>query len=513
MSANKNPCETPSGASDFQSNMKDLLDKMGASQQCKTAADSFFDSGSSSSGSNLQSGSSSNKMDSSLDTGVTGNTSNVYVNGPSAFGMSLGDAGAQNIYTTSNTKSNLSTEQETSQLNLTEQQAAAFSKGAEKMSSEGCGTVVLNATKISNTKKKMNCFLKSRKYDSSVSVKIGNEITIRPVFPPGWIPPPPPDCTKFTSEKIQEKCLESLFSGLPTMNISDAKLTQKANATVKTKISLSDSDKKTLVDMQKEIASNIVEGKLTSDNKLDALPPSAKDIITRDTTIDDTVSTTSLDEKTSNANISLVGGNKILIEYSGLGNFDGSNLVIDQDAVATMLTEMLFTDSVEAGVSASREIEDTFKKETGMSLSAAGESEAEKIRALGEANTGAITAGQAGVNAAAANQVAVDAGKLAAGNAEMNKSNADVIDSKGESDKGVVDATGENATDLAKTQTDGVKGIVDANRAGMDIGTIIAIVVGLIVLVIIFFVGKHFLKNKSPDSSVSPPTTGSDSSV
>jgi len=512
MSANKNPCETPSGASDFQSNMKDLLDKMGADQKCKTAADTFFDSGSSSSGSNLQSGSSSNKMSSSLDTSVEGNTSNVYVNGPSAFGMSLGDAGAQNVYSTSSTKSDLSTDQKTSQLNLTEQQAAAFSKGASKMASEGCGTVVLNATKISNTKKKMNCFLKSRKYESSVNVKIGNEIRIQPVFPPGWTPPPPPDCTKFTSEKIQEKCLESLWQQLPTMNISGAKITQKANANVKTKISLSDSDKKTLVDMQKEIANNIVEGKLTSDNKLDALPPSAKDIITRDTTINDTVSTTSLDEKASAANISLEGGNKIVIEYSGLGNFDGRNLVIDQDAVATMLTEMLFTDSVEAGVSASKEIEEKFERQTGMSLSAAGESEAEKIKALGEANKGAITAGQAGVNAAAANQVAVDAGKLADANSNMNKSNSGLIDSKGVVDKGLVGANSDQNKAGIEAQGSSVKGIVEANRAGMDIGTIIAIVVGLIFLVIIVFAGKHFLKKKSPDSSVSPPKTA-DSSV
>lgn len=513
MSANKNPCETPPGASDFQSNMTDLLEKMGASQQCKTSADSFFDSGSSSSGSNLQSGSSSNKMNSSMDTSLDGQTTSVLVEGPKVdslvFSASTGKIDTTNTYSTSKTSTDLSTEQKTSQLNLTEQQAAAFSKGASKMASEGCGTVVLNATKISNTKKNMNCFLKSRKYESSVDVKIGNSIYIRPVFPPAWTPPAPVDCAKFTSEKIQEKCLEKQFSqdNLPTMNISGARLTQKANATVKTKISLSESDKKTLVDMQKEIANNIVEGKLTSDNKLDALPPSAKDIITRDETIDNTVSNTSIEEKTNSAKISMVGENEIIIEYSGLGNFDGSNLVIDQDAVATMLTEILFTDSVEAGVSASQQIEDTFKKETGMSLSAAGESEADRIRALGEANRAAIEAGQAGVNAAAANQVAVDAGKLAAGNADMNRSNADVIDSAGEANKGVVKQAGENQVDLNKGQFQGIVDVQNARNA-INWGAIGGMIAGGAFFVVIIGMLIYYKLNKKKGT---PPPAGSPS--
>jgi F0F1-type ATP synthase delta subunit len=495
MSSNKNPCETPSGAKEFQSNMADLLEKMGASQQCKQSSDTFFDSGSSSSGSNLQTGSTSNSMDSSLDTSLTGNTTNVYVNAPSAFGVSLGDAGAQNVYTTSGTKTGLSTSQGSTQLNLTEQEASAFNKGATKMSSEGCGTVVLNATKISNTKKKMSCFLKSRKYDSSVNVQIGNEIIIK------QIPTPVIDCTKFTSEAVQMRCLDQYSSS--TMNLSGATLRQKANATVKTKISLSDSDKKTLVEMQKEIANEIVEGKLTSDNKLDALPQSGKDIIIRDTTIDETVSNTSLDEKISNANIKLEGGNKIIIEY--MGNFDGRNLVIDQDAVANMITEMLFTDSVEAGVSASKEIEETFKKETGMSLSATGQDLSAIADSGNKGNVDAITAGQAGVNAAAANQVSVDPEKLGAANADMNKSNSALLDSKGEADKGVVGSTGENAVGLTDAQGDSVKGMVDSNRAD-DNSFIIYIFIGLGVLALIGLAATY-IKSKKSTNSTDPTST------
>jgi hypothetical protein len=491
--------------------MKDLLEKMGASQQCKQKADTFFESGSSSSGSNLQSGETSNRLDSSLDTSVTGNTTNVDVDLPSmTFVGSLGGVDTTNIYTASDTKSNLSTEQKASQLNLTQQQAAAFNKGASAMAAEGCGTVVLNATKISNTKKKMNCFLKSRKYNSSVSVSNSNQIKFEPIILP---PPPPPDCLALAkagaSDKVIEKCFDSLEKIIqtqaqapkPKMNISGAKFTQRASTTVKTEIKLDESDKKMLVDMQKEIANNIVEGKLTSDNRLDALPQSAKDIITRDSTIEDICTTKSVEDKTSNTDIKMVGGNTIVIQY--VGDLDAANLVIDQDSVATMITEILFKDSVEAGITASKEIEDSFKRETGMSLSSAGQDLSKIADSGNKGNVDAITAGQAGVNTAASNQVAVDAGKLAAGIVDINKSNQGVLEEKGEADKKVVEQSGDNAEDLTREQGKVLTDVINAKMWGGIIGGVFF----LILIVLLWKFGKKFFKSDNADT----PTTESSS--
>jgi hypothetical protein len=509
MSQQNNCDDSSSSAKEFQSNMTDLLEKMGASQQCKQKADTFFASGSSSSGSNLQSGETSNRLDSSLDTSVEGNTTNVVIDLPSA-GFGLVDAGGvdtQNVYTASDTKSNLSTEQKASQLNLTQQQATAFNNGASAMAAEGCGTVVLNSTRISNMKKKMNCFLKSRKYNSSVSVSNGNDIQIK------QIPTPLPDCVALlkagATDKMIERCFESVnkiteANKNSKMNIKNAKFTQSASTTVKTQIELTDSDKKILVDMQKEIANNIVEGKLTSDNRLDALPQSAKDIITRDTAIEEICTTKSIDDKTSNTDIKMVGGNTIIIEY--VGDLDAENLVIDQNSVATMITEILFKDSVEAGITASKEIEDSFKKETGMSLSSAGQDLAKIADSGNKGNVDAITAGQAGVNTAASNQVAVDAGKLAAGIVDINKSNQGVLEEKGEADKKVIEQTGDNAEDLTREQGKVVTDIINANNWGMW-GGIIGGVLFLILIVILWKFGKKFFKSDNADT----PTTESSS--
>jgi len=498
----------PPKSNDFQSNMQDLLKEMGSSQQCKTAADTFFDSGSSTSGSNSQSGSSSNKMNSSLDTSVEGNTSNVYVNGPSAFGMSLGDAGAQNVYSASKTKSDLNTSQQTSQLNLTQQQADAFSKGASKMSSEGCGTVVLNATKISNIKQQMSCVVKKNMTESNKSAKAGASIIIRqiPFNLDACLARANENPNYTENERIQARsgCFQiANTQAKSSLNISGAKLTQKVALTFKDSIKLSSDAKTSLSNMQKEIANNVIESKLTNDNKLDALPQSAKDIISRDESVSNSCSSTSIDEKIQSNKVSVDASANILIE--SVGSLDASNLVIDQDVMATIITDFLVNDAISSGITIADEIESKFERQIGMSLSAAAESEADKIKALAEANKGVITAGQAGVNDSAANQVAVDAEKLAAANADMNKSNSGLIDSKAVADKGLVEATGKNAVDLTKAQGDAVKGIVDANRAD-DNSFIIYLFTGLGFLALISLAGAY-IKYRSAKKSTDTPTT------
>ena len=282
----------PPNAKDFQSNMKDLLTEMGASQQCKTSADSFFDSGSSSSGSNLQSGSSSNKMNSSMDTSLDGQTTSVFVEGPKVdslvFSASTGKIDTKNTYSTSKTSTDLSTEQKTSQLNLTEQQADAFSKGAKTMASEGCGTVVLNATKISNIKQQMSCVVKKSMTSSNKNVKAGASINIRQKeFNLDQCLVRANENANLTTEDERNKARKGCYQIAETqmksyIDLTGANLRQKVALTLKDSIQLSSDSKTELSNLQKEIANNVIESKLTSDNKLDALPQSAKDIMSRD---------------------------------------------------------------------------------------------------------------------------------------------------------------------------------------------------------------------------------------
>jgi hypothetical protein len=280
-------------------------------------------------------------------------------------------------------------------------------------------------------------------------------------------------------------------------------LKQKVALTFKDTIKLDDNARTSLANMQKEIANSVIESKLTSDNKLDALPQSAKDILSRDESVNNSCSSTSIDEKVQSSKVSTEAGASIIIE--SIGSIDAKGLVIDQDVMATVITDFLANDAIESGLTIASEIEDKFERQTGMSISSERESEIEKIKALGEANKGAITAGQSGVNAAAANQVAVDAGKMLSGIAEVNKSVGEIVKDQGEAASGVTTALGDSVSGNATAAAEGNTSMVNANRAD-DYSWIGYIFLGLGVLALIGLATKVYI-NKKRSAKKSTDTT------
>lgn len=435
----------PPSSSGFQSTLSDMLDKMDAGQKCKQTAESMFDSGSSSSGSNMQSGSSSSSTDSSVKTGTTSNATSVYVNAP----FNLGGAGANNVYTTGSTDSSLSTDQQSTQLNLTKQEAEAFNKGASKMSADGCGTVIINAAKISNIKQKMNCLIQQNMTSSTVTASANASIIIRQI--------PYDRENRMVVEILNNASLDSqtkkdIIKGVLALkavqansliDLSGANLRQTVTLDIKNKLELSSSARTELASMQQEIANAVVESKLTSENKLDALPQSAKDISATDKTITDNCSNTTINQKVNSVKIEAAVGGSVLIET--VGSFIGKNMVIDQNIMASVVSEVLVADAIQTGISAAANISDSFEKINKTDLKTVGQDLAAIAATNAAANTAAITAGSAGVTSAAQNQVAVDAGKLAAGNAAMSRANNEGIAAQGEAASKIIKETGDAA--------------------------------------------------------------------
>lgn len=503
LNLNQSCGSAPPTAKDFQTSMKEMLEQIGADDKCKQSAETMFDSGSSSSGSNLQQGSASSSLQSSFDQQTTNNITNMSIEGPQILGASLGKASATNNYTANKASSNVNQQSQVNQLNLTQQQADAFSKGASKMASEGCGTTVINAVKIANIKQKMNCIVQQNMTSSTVAAKAGATIKINQKdfdLMGCMAAAGNSEAVKLACIKLNDKYTNS------TLDIQGANFKQTVTLDVKNKVQLSAQAKTTLATMQKDIAMAVAESKLTSENGLSGLPQQAKDISVADKTISDSCTDTNINQKVQNVSISVDSNADVLIEFSG--SLKAAGLVIDQNVMASVITEVLVNDAIEIGVTASKTIEDAYQKTTGQSLKSYGESLNNIATTNAAGNTSAIQAGSAGVTTAASNQKAVDAAGMALGVGNIIGAAGNLIGTQAKGLGDLVLAGGKAASDLS---TAAAKGIENLNKSFFDnpfmknAAYIVAIVIAGS---IIFLLIKLFIGNKSkPASSGGPPNS------
>jgi hypothetical protein len=489
----------PPAFKDFQSSLAEIMEQSGASETCKTKANEMFDSANKSSGSNLQSGSSSTQQQNYTNTATNSSSASAYAEA----GWGAVSTGVAASTTSSNTQAGGSSASRTDQLNLTQQQAEAMSKGAKAMESSGCGTLMLNAQKMANYKQQMNCIVKKSMTSTTVTASATANITIdqTPFDILGCMTKADSiQDDKYKAQVMNACTLISLQQAKGGIEMENVKINQKAAVQLKSKINLSEQSKQQLADIQNKMADAIIDAKLTSDNKLDALPQSVKDIKTSDTTISDSCSSTMIDEKMKTTKLEAIAGGNIKI--SSVGNLSLKNVVIDQDVFASVITDMLFNDAVSAGIEAADNISTKYSSQTGTDLSSLGSDLSKTAEVVGQANKDAIAAGSAGVTTAAQNQNAVDITKVGDATANVNKSNADVINAQGQASAGIVKATGDASANAALATGGAVSSMVEANKSGNEY--IIYIIGGLIALAIIYFLLRPPQKESPPVSA--PPS-------
>ena len=476
-----NPPDAPA----FQSTMKDLLEQMGSNEKCKQLTDTFFDSGSSTSGENLQTGSALSTTNSNLKSSAITDATKVDVKGP--FGLGGGEG--NNLYTANKTDTSLNTVNSTNQLNLTDSQADAFSKGAAKMSSEGCGTTVINAAKISNIKQRMNCVIQENMTSSTVNAKGDASILIEQTeF----------DLHQCMVDAGSDSAAKKACIGLASLqanqfiDLSGANLSQKVDVSIKNKVQLSSDAQQQLASMQQEVANAVVDSKLTSDNGLNGLPPQVKDIKTTDTTINDSCSSTSINQKVQSVSIDVVSGAHITIRTAG--SIKAANLVIDQNVMASVVTELLVNDAIKAGLSAADSISQTYSQTNEKSLKSVGEDQANLAKQLAAGNAAAIDSGISPVATAASKQISVDPSKLSSGVSDMNKSAADLVKAQGEAASQLTKETGDANAKDSKAAGDSLAEMADAGS-----GYLVWVFAIIVVIAIMYFIYKF--QSKSPSTS------------
>ena len=332
-----NKCENDSSAptaKDFQSTLKDILDEIGANQKCVQKANTFFGSS------------------------LSDNSESTNINLP---GSNSPDT----------------------QLKLTPSQFTAFNNASSDMSSDGCGTLIINAAKITNIKKRMNCIIQQNMTESQISSRANATITIKQLEY---------DCTPYLnmSEALNSQCLKNKEAQAQTvLNLSGAQLNQTVTLTVKNKLELSSDAEIDLADMQKEIAKTIVETKLTSDNNFTELPQSVKDIVATDTFIDENCTNKAINEKVQSASVNLDANANVVIQF--IGNLNASNLNINQNVLASVVTEVLCNDAIKTALTAATNITETYERQTNISLKQVGQNLADSLKASQKANVDAIS--------------------------------------------------------------------------------------------------------------------------
>lgn len=248
---------------------------------------------------------------------------------------------------------------------LTEENVATeteYQNTLRSLEQSGCGAISINASNITSNINNMQCIIKKSMLESSATAVASASINIETI--------PLTDAQTKTMEKVV-KSFEILATGKSVedtislynafmkpfnrdIDLSDAKLSQKVTGSVKTSLSLSEESKTEIANIQKEIAKSVTESVLSSELGSSASDPNTKSIIENNETINKNTSVTDIDEKSKKITASVSASGSIDIVAGG--NIDMSSIVVDQDIVANLISDVLIKDAIQTGMLASSDV-------------------------------------------------------------------------------------------------------------------------------------------------------------
>jgi hypothetical protein len=313
---------------------------------------------------------------------------------------------------------------------------AQTSGGADYMkgSQSGCTPLVLAAQKIITNSKKIQCILQKNSTDSTINMSSVNSIQFKPLpFTESEIANNAQQITQFLTDNPRNKFIldmqkqqNDLFQNLLLAGKSVSSLqqltaidfgntwdasfksfqnAQKRNITLKNvKISQSIGGKIKIIqqlstqaqaeisDLLKQTAAATTEAGLALKLGSGALEPSGKAI--SDTSIEQNqnLSSSSVNAKVTNVKQTLTNNN--LLEFSGPGEVLLENTTIDQNIMLNVITEMLISDAISAGIKSQSVLEVDSKTMSALQAEVKGVND--MIKEQGDANEKAIQANNIG---------------------------------------------------------------------------------------------------------------------
>jgi len=354
---NKNECADlpPPTLKDVVSTAAQLAESMGANETCKKSLDI------------------SNKTDFSSTMGQLGGSANLL------FGLSEMEM-----------QGSFATEDKMTEIK-------------QKMSESGCGQIAINVSNISQKINNINCIIKNSMTEQNVVQTTSASINIETT-----------EITDAEAEALEtanisvQKILEAKMkysktelSGDDIVSITNAflkpynrdvnfeggVLNQKVSGTVKTQCILSEEAETEIKQLQKQIATDVAETNVATSLGVGASDPNTRSMISSDQNIENNTINSDINEKVKKVSVTNATSGQINIKCAGYLNM--KNIVIDQDVVANLISDLIVQDAIKTGMTTSVDILSQMESKSTSENESSGLEDLQKENA--EANKGSVT--------------------------------------------------------------------------------------------------------------------------
>jgi hypothetical protein len=258
-------------------------------------------------------------------------------------------------------------------------------------SQEGCGNYINKTSNIINQKSKIQCIIKDSMTSVDSSMTNINSINIKTLrLSPEEIESRENSLARVTDS--YDKALAALKGILTVADFKDeklkketsielsliatkayetatdqitrqydrsatlvnAKLTQTITATMKTQCVLSTESKNAISDAAKQITEEVTKSTLEQTLGASAQQPNIREMINNTTQNIESTSSSDIDKSVKSVGSKMSSANTMELSFAGNLNMNG--ITIDQDIVATLISDAIITDAMTKGVTAASDI-------------------------------------------------------------------------------------------------------------------------------------------------------------
>ena len=295
--------------------------------------------------------------------------------------------------------------------------AIAATNFNDKMSQSGCGQAYANMTNVALNTQNINCIINQNSTSASGSSGTINQISIQTKkLTPAEIQAQTYATNQFMTAQAQMLNLIKLYPNATTLikqliqnnrnlmnfvlssyqrnvNITKTSITQRVTLNMKNKTTFNNTSASTIAAKQNAIAKSTAQQHLQTQLGTNALSPQINSLIDSQLTNNQTFTSQTV-QSTANSISTTINTSNVL-NISAAGNINLTNVKIDQNIHATIMTQVLVKQASSVGVQIAQTIMGSASAAVTSKTKSAGADAL--IKALGNANTNAINANNAGL--------------------------------------------------------------------------------------------------------------------
>lgn len=295
--------------------------------------------------------------------------------------------------------------------------AMAATNFRDKMSQSGCGQAYANMTNVALQTQNINCIINQNTTKTSNTSQTFNQISIKAIpLTPTESQAKSYALKQFMTAQNQMYNLIKLYPNATTLinqliqnnhnlmnfvlssyqrnvNITKTTLNQYITLTLNNKTNLNNTSASTIAAKQKAIATSTAQQHLQTQLGTNALSPQINNLITTQINNNQTFQSKTV-QNTAN-NISTTINTSNVLNISAAGNINLTNVKIDQNIHSTIMTQVFVKQASSVGVQIAQSIMGSASTAVTSKTKSAGANAL--IKALGNANTNAINANNAGL--------------------------------------------------------------------------------------------------------------------